>query len=163
MYSIKNLIFEKNWKKLKKIIRIPKRVQEVLYNQLAQQDREWLMTLHTQVGCSTRDSNFLIGTSGRQVHGPSITDQNWRIIGTGKDISPSPGSPYFEQRNRVNTLKGSTLVSRNSQQRCASASLCRSKRSSANSFDMYRPSTANVLTRYRPSQARINGKIDVSQ
>ena len=47
-------------------------------------------------------------------------------------------------------------MSRNSQQRCASASLCRSKRSSANSFDMYRPSTANVLTRYRPTQARIH-------
>ena len=56
-------------------------------------------------------------------------------------------------------LKGSTLVSRNSQQRCASASLCRSKRSSANSFDMYRPSTANVLTRYRPTQARFHGPV----
>ena len=63
----------------------------------------------------------------------------------------------------MNALKGSTLVSRNSQQRCASASLCRSKRSSANSFDMYRPSTANVLTRYRPSQVRIHGQIGVSR
>ena len=141
MYRIKNFIFEKfqKFEKILKFWEFQKSVQEVPFNQLAQQDREWRMTQHIQVGCSRQKWILKQGCPDCKLIRPVWTS-------------------LILLRKFLNILKGSTLVSRNSQQRCASASLCRSKRSSANSFDMYRPSTANVLTRYRPSQARIHGQ-----